>query len=105
MTDQLRRIGLKVVRLTVDEETKAQMDLYKDVNWSEVLRRVVQSRVEVEARLRAKIDRARALRAAKDMERLRAKTSGKWSGTEEIRRWREQGGSYRCSNRGKVVQH
>jgi len=80
---------LKVVSLRVDEKTKARMDLYKDVNWSEVLRRAIQSRVEVEARLRAKIDRARAMRAAEDMERLRAKTSGKWSGTEEIRRWRE----------------
>jgi len=80
---------LKVVRLRVDEKTKAQMDLYKDVDWSEVLRRAIQSTVEVEARLRAKIDRARAVRAAEDMERLRAKTSGKWSGTEEIRRWRE----------------
>lgn len=80
---------MKVVSLRVDEKTKARMDLYKDVNWSEVLRRAIQSRVEVEARLRAKIDRARAMRAAEDMERLRAKTSGKWSGTEEIRRWRE----------------
>lgn len=80
---------MKVVSVRVDEKTKAQMDLYRDVNWSEVVRRAIQNRVEVEARLRGKMDRARALRAAEDMERLRAKTSGKWSGVEEIRRWRE----------------
>jgi len=80
---------VKVVSVRVDEKTKAQMDLYRDVNWSEVVRRAIQNRVEVEARLRGKMDRARALRAAEDMERLRAKTSGKWSGVEEIRRWRE----------------
>ncbi|MFQ6074597.1 MAG: hypothetical protein ACE5Z5_00485 [Candidatus Bathyarchaeia archaeon] len=39
--------------------------------------------------MRSRIDRARALRASQDMERLRAKTSGKWSGVGEIRRWRE----------------
>ena len=80
---------LKVVSVKVDEETKAKMDTLKDINWSEVIRRIVKERVETEERLRRKIDRARALRASEDMERLRAKTSGRWSGVEEIRRWRE----------------
>lgn len=34
-------------------------------------------------------DRARALRAAKDMDRLRGKSERGWSGTQEIRKWRE----------------
>lgn len=81
---------MKVVSVRVDEETKAKMDLYKDVNWSEVIRRAIKARVEVEERLHSRIDRARALKASEDMERLRAKTSGKWSGVEEIRKWREE---------------
>lgn len=81
---------MRVVSVRVDEETKAKMDLYKDVNWSEVIRRAIKARVEVEERLRSRIDRARALKASEDMERLRAKTSGKWSGVEEIRKWREE---------------
>jgi len=81
---------MKVVSVRVDEETKAKMDLYKDVNWSEVIRRAIKARIEVEERLRRRIDRAKALKASEDMERLRAKTSGKWSGAEEIRKWREK---------------
>jgi len=81
---------MTVVSVRVDDETKRKMDSYKDVNWSEVIRRAIRARVEVEKRLRRQIDRARALRASEDMERLRAKTSGKWSGVEEIRRWREE---------------
>ena len=81
-------LELRVVSFKVDEETKAKMDALKDVNWSEVIRRAVKEKVETEERLRQKIDRARALRASEDMERLRSKTSGRWSGVEEIRRWR-----------------
>lgn len=34
-------------------------------------------------------NRARMLRAAKHMDELRRKSEGRWSGTEEIRKWRE----------------
>ena len=34
-------------------------------------------------------NRARMLRAAREMNRLRGKSKGGWSGTEEIRKWRE----------------
>jgi len=80
---------VKVVSVKVDDETKDKMDLYRDINWSEVVRRAIKGRVDLEERLRRRIDRARALRASEDMERLRAKTSGRWSGVEEVRRWRE----------------
>lgn len=35
-------------------------------------------------------DKARMLKAARDMDRLRVKSKRGWSGAEEIRRWREQ---------------
>lgn len=34
-------------------------------------------------------NRARMKRAAEDMDKLREKSGGEWSGAEEIRRWRE----------------
>jgi len=80
---------MKVVSVKVDDETKAKMDLYKDINWSEVVREAIEGRIEIEEMLRRRIDRARALKASEDMDRLRSKTSGKWSGVEEIRKWRE----------------
>ena len=78
-----------VVSVRVNEETKAKMDALRDISWSEIIRRAIEGRIETEERLRKQIDGARALRASEDMERLRAKTSGRWSGVEEIRRWRE----------------
>ena len=78
-----------MVSVKVDEETKEKMDALKDVNWSEVIRRSIRERIETEEMLRRRIDRARAEKASDDMEKIRAKTSGKWSGVGEIRKWRE----------------
>ena len=80
---------MKVISIRVDEKIKKKMDEYSDINWSEVVRRAIESKVETEKYLRGQIDKARALEAAEDMDRLRLKTSGKWSGIEEIRKWRE----------------
>jgi hypothetical protein len=73
----------------VDDETMRRMDSYRDVDWSEVIRRAIRARVEVEERMRRRIDRVKALKASEDMERLRAKTPGRWSGVEEVRKWRK----------------
>ncbi|HDI53109.1 MAG TPA: hypothetical protein ENF89_03030 [Candidatus Bathyarchaeota archaeon] len=82
---------MSIVSVRVDRETKKKMERYRDVNWSEVIRRAIRARLEIEESLRSPIDRARAERAAMEMERIRAKTSGRWRGAEEIRRWREEG--------------
>ena len=55
------------------------MERLKHVNRSNVIRKVM---------LKG-IDRVRAMRISEDMKRLRAKTTGRWSGVEEVRRWRE----------------
>jgi len=80
---------MKVISIRVDEEVKKKMDEWSDINWSEVVRRAIETKLETEKYLRGRIDKARALKAADDMDRLRAKTSGKWSGVGEIRKWRE----------------
>lgn len=80
---------MAIICVRIDEETKAKMDLYKNINWSEVVRDAIRRRVEIEENLRRKeFDVPRALRASENMERLRAKTTGEWSGVTEIRKWR-----------------
>lgn len=49
-------VELKVVSVRVDDETMRRMDSYRDVDWSEVVRRAIRARVEVEERMRRRID-------------------------------------------------
>jgi hypothetical protein len=80
---------MKPISMRIDEKTKARMEAYPDINWSEIIRRAIKERLDIEESLRGKkFDHARALRATKTMMHLRAKTSGKWNGAEEIRKWR-----------------
>lgn len=79
---------MKVVSVKVDDRTKKKMESLPDINWSEVIRRSIRRRLETEESLRKGIDRKRAMRAAMSMDRMRKMTSGRWSGSEEIRKWR-----------------
>lgn len=81
---------MKVVSVKVDDETKKKMESFPDINWSEVVRKSIRRRLEMEEALRKGIDRKRALKAAMSMDKLRKRTSGRWSGAEEIRKWRER---------------
>ena len=81
---------MKAGSFRLDEETKAKMGRYKDVNRNEAIRDTIERRMEIEEGLRGGIDKKRALKASEDMKRLRSKSSGRWSGVEEIRRWRER---------------
>ena len=80
---------MKVVSVKVDDYTKAKMEKLREVNWSEVIRRAIMERIELEESLHTEIDKRRAIHASEEMEKIRQKTSGKWSGVEEIRKWRE----------------
>ena len=80
---------MKVVSFRVDEVTQSRMEAAADVNWSEVLRAAIRGRLQAEEDLRKGLNRRRALRAAKGMNAIRARMSGRWSGSKEIRRWRD----------------
>ncbi|MEM2935749.1 MAG: hypothetical protein QW231_01055 [Candidatus Bathyarchaeia archaeon] len=82
---------MSVVTVRVDEDLKAKMEKLKHVNWSEVIRKAIAERVMVEEALTARrtINMSLLEEAMKDQDRLRAKTTGRWSGVEEIRKWRE----------------
>ncbi len=81
---------MKVVSIKVNDETKKRMESFPDINWSEVIRKSVRRRLEVEEALRKGIDRKRAMKAGMSMDKLRKGTSGRWSGSEEIGKWRQR---------------
>jgi len=81
---------MKAESFRLGEETKVKMERYKDINRNEAIRDTIERRMEIEEGLRGGIDKERALKASEDMKRLKSKSSGKWSGVEEIRRWRER---------------
>ena len=80
---------MKVVSVKVDDRTKATMESFPEINWSEVIRRKIQDRLEMEERMRRGIDKKRALKAVVGMDEIRGKMSGRWSGAEEVRKWRD----------------
>lgn len=64
----------------IDEELKEHMRRHPHVNWSEIVREAIEKKVrELEMK-----------EAAKAMDELADKTSGAWSGVEEIRKWRDR---------------
>ena len=71
---------LAVVSVRVDEEVKRKMRELPHVNWSDIVRQSIVSKIREEEMKRACVT----------MDELAEKTSGRWSGTEEIRRWREK---------------
>jgi len=82
---------LTLVTVKVDETLKRRMKKYPYINWSEVIRRAIKRRLHLEEALKEerKIDVDALSEAIRVQDVIRKKTSGKWSPTEEIRRWRE----------------
>ncbi|MHA1253458.1 MAG: hypothetical protein ACTSRP_26015 [Candidatus Helarchaeota archaeon] len=81
---------MSVVSFKIDPELKKKMQKYKEINWSEFLRKMVEKRIKYEEELRThKIDLLRAINASNIIDNIRKKTSGSWSGAKEIRKWRQ----------------
>ena len=72
------------------------MDRLRHINWSELLRRYVESIVEQEEqRLRSKRDPAAIKRAVEEMDRLAKISAGSsWIAEEEVIKWRRKRFSY-----------
>lgn len=78
------------VSFKVDAKTKRRMAQLRDINWSEVLRKAIRERLEIEERLRTPIDRRRAIEAARRMDTFRAHVGrSDFDSTKEIRKWRD----------------
>jgi len=80
---------MEVVSFKIDSRLKKKMKQYKDINWSEILREAVEKRLILEEFFRnTSFDVKKALKASSAIDTLRTKTSGSWSGEEEIKHWR-----------------
>ena len=64
--------------ITIPEELRLKIKKIKGVNWSEVARRAFEEEIK-------KIERKKA---ADEIDKLREESRVKWSGVEEIRKWR-----------------
>lgn len=79
---------MEVFSIKVDKQIRAKMRKLSYVNWSEIIRRALASKIEEEEAKTRNIDRDLLLEAASITDRMR-KRSKNWSSTEEIRRWRQ----------------
>lgn len=82
---------MPIVTVRIDSELKRRMDRLGHINWSEIIRRAIMERIALEETLISSrvIDTGRLQDAMRDQDRLRSKTTGRWSGAEEIRKWRD----------------
>jgi len=66
------------------------MRKYKYINWSEVARNAIEERIKLEELTESRNVNLDLIKDAINIQdRVRAKSSGTWSATEEIRKWRE----------------
>jgi len=72
---------MAVISVRVDKETKRKMDVYKHINWSEVIREAIKEKLRSEERNLA--------RAILLNEKLRKKAPEGWDSVRMIRFWRE----------------
>lgn len=78
---------MSTVSIRVDEKTKRQMEMHDEINWSAVLRKDIERRMES---LREKEVDWTEVRAASDrIDLLREKINKNLHGTELIRKWRD----------------
>jgi hypothetical protein len=79
---------VEVVSAKVDKRVRDKMRKLGHVNWSEVIRSALTTKIkEEEAKLRS-VDKASLIEASSMTDRIRKSSKG-WDSTEEIRRWRE----------------
>ncbi|MBN2014687.1 MAG: VapB-type antitoxin [Candidatus Altiarchaeota archaeon] len=81
---------MSYITVRVDKKLKEEIEKFQDINWSEVVRQSIKERIEHEKTRQRKrtLDVKRIKKAVKAQDELSDKTSGRWSGTEEIRKWR-----------------
>lgn len=82
---------MEVVSIKVDRRLREKMRKMAHVNWSEVIRSALASKVEEEEAKQRTIDSAMLQEAAdlaSALRKSRSATAG-WNSTEEIRRWRQ----------------
>ncbi len=80
---------METISAKIEKETKEKMKKLSYINWSEVIREMLNARIEEEESKVRVLDRdliKEGIRIAKEVR----KTSKGWNSTEEIRKWRDR---------------
>ncbi len=81
-----------MISLKVPEELKEKMKRFTYINWSEIARRAIIERIEIEERVandKVNLNLLNEAIGIQDTIRNKTKKTKDWSSTEEIRKWRE----------------
>lgn len=81
---------MTLLSVKVDSRLRERMKKFPQINWSQVMRKAVEDRLQMEEALtrRRRIDRNLLRTSIETQDRIRQKSHGTWSATKEIRRWR-----------------
>jgi len=74
--------NMAIISVRIDDKLKKEMDKLKHINWSEVIRQAIVSKLRDE-------NNRNLAKAVLLTERVRKKASDGWDTTEIIRHWRE----------------
>ncbi len=80
---------MEVVSVKVDSDMKERMRRLSHVNWSETIRRAIESTIEEEELKERNVD-PRDVREARLMADSIRRPSRGWDSTREIRKWRDR---------------
>lgn len=87
---------MSIVSFRIDKKLKSRMNRLRHINWSELLRKYVESVVEQEEqKLKPKRDPLVIRKAVEEMDRLAKISEGsEWVAEEEVIKWRRKRFSY-----------
>jgi len=82
---------MAIVNVRIPDDLKNRMSSLPELNWSEVVREAIESKIASERRKAKDREKIRAASKTQDRiaETLSRRYSGNWNGTEVIRYWRE----------------
>ena len=71
---------MKAITVRITDAMRNEMKEFEDVNWSEEIRDSIEKKLKL----------MKMKDACKVQDKLRKKSSARWSGVAEIRKWREK---------------
>jgi hypothetical protein len=80
---------METISTKIEKDTKEKMRKFSYINWSEVIRESIKSRIEDEESRTRAIDRSKIKEAFEIAASVRRPSKG-WNSTTEIRKWRNR---------------
>jgi len=82
-------INVEVVSVKVGKKTRDKMRRFSNVNWSETIRRAIETKLAEEELKNRHLDFDEIREASKIADSVRKSIKG-WNSSDEIRKWRDQ---------------